>query len=513
METEVLIIGAGPTGLTLANQLIRYGIDFVIVDKKETLSELSKALVVHARSLEIYDQMGLGQKAVNLGQIMQKLRILQAGKIRAELPFSDIGQGLSPFPFALILEQSKNEQILLESLIEKGKNVFWQNELVSLSQNEKGITATLKNSKDETYEIEAKFLAGCDGAGSQTRNLLNLGFEGSTFPRLFYVADVEMEIDLPENILNVAIGRNAFVLLMPMKGDNQWRLIGNLPEDTDGDGEISYEEVEAKVKSLAQIPLDITKVHWFSSYKVHTRHAARFSEKRCFLAGDAAHIHTPAGGQGMNTGIQDAYNLAWKIAFVLKGWADEKFLETYNEERLANAIRLLQTTDEAFELATDDEWYIRIFREKFFPMVAKFALQFDAVKEFIFPTISQTGISYDKNSLSEHRGDSDFKIKAGNRFPFFRVDKKNVFEFLTEPKFHFLNFVSQNETFDFDREILEKFGEKIDFQTFKIDREVESVFGFSETFGILVRPDNYIAFITNENPLEEIERYFQKHLN
>lgn len=512
IKTEIIIIGAGPTGLSLANQLIRYGIDFIIVDKKETVTRLSKALVVHARSLEIYDQLGIAEKAVELGQIMNRFRVISDGKIRAEVPLTEIGKGLSPFPFALILEQSKNEEILYNLLQSKGKQVLWQTEIENLSQDSEGVKATLKKSDGEMFEVEAKYLVGCDGASSKTRHLLNLGFEGSTIPRSFYVADVEIETDLPRNMLSGVFGGDSFVLLMPMKGDKHWRLIGNLPEDSDGEKEISFEDVEEKVKSIVKLPLDFYKTHWFSSYKIHTRHAEKFSAGNCFLAGDACHVHTPAGGQGMNTGIQDAYNLAWKLAFVLKGFADKKLLETYNEERLANAIRLLKTTDEAFEAATQNEWYIRLFREKILPVMAKFALQFEAVKQFIFPTLSQIGISYHKHSLSRHNGDNSFKIKAGNRFPYFEIDGGNFFSQLNEPKFHYLTFDYNSDSAKIDAAIKTKYAKMVNFQKVPLYENIIEIFGTDKPFSVLIRPDNYIAFISEGHFAEEIEQYFAENV-
>jgi 2-polyprenyl-6-methoxyphenol hydroxylase-like FAD-dependent oxidoreductase len=508
MQTQVLIIGAGPTGLSLANQFVRYGIDFVIIDKKENVTELSKALVVHARSLEIYEQLGLSEKAVEIGQVMHKIRMLNNGKIRAEVPITDIGKGFSPFPFALILEQSKNEHLLSENLVKQGKSVLWQTELENLSQDLDCVKAILKKSDGQTFEVEAKYLVGCDGASSPTRHLLNLDFGGSTIPRLFYVADIEMKIELPHDILNVTLGDNAFVLLMPMKGENHWRLIGNLPDDTDGDGEVSQAEIVAKVKQLVKMPLDISTFHWLSNYKIHSRHVEKFSKKRCFLAGDSAHIHSPAGGQGMNTGIQDAYNLAWKIAFVLKGLAGEKLLDTYNEERLTNAIRLLKTTDQAFEIFTADKWYLRILREKILPTAARYALQLNVVKRFIFPTLSQIGISYDKNSLSKHGGDSSFKIKAGNRFPYFKIEGENFFNYLREPKFHFISF-GNGSIADTEKT---KYAEEIDFEILPLTVEIRRIFATDEPFSVLVRPDNYIAFLSKNNSAAEIEKYFASHI-
>jgi 2-polyprenyl-6-methoxyphenol hydroxylase-like FAD-dependent oxidoreductase len=267
---------------------------------------------------------------------------MHSGKISARLDFSDFGGQLSPFPFLLIFEQSKNEHLLYDYLQHNGKDVQWQTELEAIAQDTDSVQAVLKTTNGETQTLEARYLVGCDGASSPTRHILGLNFEGSTYPRLFYVADIEMEFQADEATFYAPLEDDSFVLIIPMQGGKHWRLIGNLPELEDqADKEVTFDDVENKVKQLVQQSLTITNVRWFSSYKVHTRRVEAFSQGRCFLAGDAAHIHTPAGGQGMNTGIQDVYNLAWKIAFVLKGYAGDSLLESYNEERLANAKRLL----------------------------------------------------------------------------------------------------------------------------------------------------------------------------
>lgn len=513
MNTEVLIIGAGPTGLSLAAQFIRYGIDFIIIDENEGVTNLSKALAVHARTLEIYEQMGLAQAAIQRGAIIHKLNLMSEGTVRAELDLTGIGTDMSPYPYVLTLEQSENERLLYEFLQKNGKEVWWQTRLESLSQDDEGVKATLKSNNGTVQEIEAKYLAGCDGAGSETRHLLGLGFEGTTIPRLFYVADVEMESELNRDTLYPVFGADSFVLFFPMHGEKHWRLVGNLPEHEGKEDppEILYEQIELKVKSLAQVPLDITNVRWFFSYKVHTRHAESFAKGRCFLAGDAAHIHTPAGGQGMNTGIQDAYNLAWKIAFVLRGYAKEPVLDTYNEERIANAKRLLRTTDQLFEFGTGDEWYFRLFRDHILPPLAKLVMHFDAAKEFIFPTLSQIGISYDKSALSRHGSDMNFKVKAGNRFPYFLIEGVSCFEQLKGPKCKLVTFFDGKEDPGETNNI--ELPEWIERVTLPLYPHVMDIFGSKRTFSVFLRPDNHVGFIDSGNGAGELEKYLTENLH
>jgi hypothetical protein len=290
-----------------------------------------------------------------------------------------------------------------------------------------------------------------------------------------------------------------------MPGEKRWRIVGAFPEGHQKDeGDILYEEIEERIRAEAELELDITQVDWFSVYKVHTRHVEKFSEGRCFLAGDSAHIHTPAGGQGMNTGIQDGYNLAWKLAFVLNGQASEKLLDSYNEERLPNARRLLQTTDRMFNLAAGKDWLLNVIRTTIFPPLAKFILSIDAVKKRFFPVISQIGISYEHSSLSLHDGDHDFEVKAGDRLPYFLVNGTSIYDRLREPTFHQLFFTNgtnaeHTENTDF-----------LDSYSVQIDAHIAELFGSDKPFTVLLRPDNYIGAIASGVANDLHTRYFNE---
>ncbi len=511
IQTDVIIVGAGPTGLSLAVQLMRYNIDFVIFDQKEGVTELSKALVVHARTLEIYDQVGLAKKAVAEGEQVQKVALMHDGKISARLDFSDFGAGLSPFPFILVFEQSKNEHLLYEHLQRNGKVVQWQTELETLTQDADGVRVVVKTANGERQAIIASYLVGCDGASSPTRQILGLPFEGSTHPRLFYVADVQMQFSGEEGTVYPVLGQDSFVLMVPMQGENRWRLIGNLPEYEDQiDQEVLFEAIETKVKQLVQLPLEITTLHWFSTYRVHTRRAEMFSVGRCFLAGDAAHIHTPAGGQGMNTAIQDAYNLAWKLAFVLRGNAQDSLLATYNEERLANAKRLLQTTDQFFDVVASDRWYFRFFRDNILSSLAGFVTQFSAAKEFLFPMVSQIGLDYSDSPLSQHQQDRKFEVKAGDRMPYFLVNGENIYDRLRKPKFHLLVFSDGQQDYECLKLELDEYANCIDFHVIPLYPRVVEIFGSHQPFKVLLRPDNYIALLSPDCSLDALKAYFNK---
>ncbi len=505
-DTDILIVGAGPTGLALAAQLVRYGVSFVIVDKKVGVTQLSKALVVHARTLEIYDQIGLAQAAVADGQEFRRVTLLKHGKIKAELDFVKLGEKISQYPVPLIYEQSKNESLLYGFLRDKDQDVRWQTELESLTQNDEGVTATLRAADGKTQQLTARYLVGCDGASSTTRHDLGFEFEGSTAARLFYVADVTMEIEAPQDSAQLSFGREEFVAMFPMPGEKHWRLLGNLSrDDADSAREIFYDEIEEKVKALVQKPLDITEVRWFSTYKIHTRHAKRFLMGRCLLAGDAAHVHTPVGGQGMNTGIQDAYNLAWKLALVLRGAADEKLLETYNSERVANARRLLDTTDKAFDVIAAGHWYGEVFRDYLLPILASVVWQFEGAREFIFSTVTMLAIQYPESPLSRHEGDKLFAVKAGQYLPYFLSEEKSIYQLLYAPKFHLLAFSDDINALD---KVNVKSSDWLDIHRVPLSARVTEIFGAEKPFFVLLRPDNHIAFLSDEIGEDDVNEYF-----
>lgn len=510
-KTEVIIIGAGPTGLSLACQLVRYGIDFIILDTSAGVTSYSKALGVHARTLEIYEQLGIVGQAIAQGTIAAKVRMLAGGRVRGEVDLSNLGQGLSQYPYMLVLEQSKNERLLYDYLQAHGKDVLWQTELESFSQTETTVTAQLKNADGQSSVIEASYLVGCDGPKSLVRHSLGLAFEGSTFERLFYVADVQIDWQFSHDALHACLAKNSGMAFFPMPGENRYRIVGAFPEGFSKDeGETHYEEIEQEIRAQSEIPLKISRVNWFSTYKVHTRHVEKFSSGRCFLAGDSAHIHTPAGGQGMNTGIQDAYNLAWKLAFVLRGKANTSILDSYNAERLPNARRLLATTDRMFNLVSSSGWFISLMRTTIIPPLAKYIVGLRAIKNSFFPMISQIGISYRDSDLSWHGADEKFTVKAGDRMPYFKLDGVNIYDHLHAPKFHLISFSDAPEEDLSKSEILKEYADILDYHILPLHPEAAKAFKAQKAFAVLLRPDNYIAFISDKISPDHAKAYLNE---
>ena len=509
MKTDVMIVGAGPTGLSLACQLVRHGIDFIIVDQKEGVTPLSKALGVQARTMEIYEQLGLAGQALERGTIADKVKLISGGKVHDGFNLSEMGEGISPYPYMLVLEQSKNEQLLYEYLQRHQQNVRWNTTLEDFSQDDRGVQAVVKEGDNESYTIDAKYLVGCDGGRSPVRHILDLDFVGSTDERLFYVADIEIEWDLTHDALHGCLGHDSFTFFFPMLGNNRWRVVGNLPEQTSfTEIEMDASALEQQVKAVTGLSLEIAEMNWFSSYRVHTRHVQQFSKERCFLAGDAAHVHTPAGGQGMNTGIQDAYNLAWKLSFVLKGNADEGLLASYNQERLENAKNLVESTDRMFDLMAGSNPLVSLLRTTVLPPLVKHIFSFDIVQKGLFSLVSETGISYPDSPLSLDFEAVKLKMKAGDRMPYCFTEGKSIYDKLRDPKFHALTFLKEDSSAELT--INREDSDQVNYRTLPLSSSVAKAFGTDESFSLLLRPDNHISFIARNNFAAHLDDYFNR---
>ncbi len=374
MDTDVLVVGGGPTGLMLANQLGRRGVRAVIIDRHSGPAQQTRAIAVQARTLEIYSKLGLAERALELGLRGNGANMWVEGKRTARIPLGDIGKSLSPFPFVLMLGQDDNERIMGERLHQWGMAVQWNTELVAFEQAPDRVTATLKARDGSTRKVVAAYIAGCDGGHSTVRELSGITFPGAPYEHVFFVADTVATGPMIPGELNIYLWRDGFHLFFPMRGTDRWRVIGILPRPLRGRDDLGFEETVPSIRREAGAGLSFKACSWFSTYRIHHRCAERFRKGRCFLLGDAAHVHSPAGGQGMNTGLQDAYNLAWKLALVVKGRADAALLDTYEAERIPVAHRLLRTTDRLFVLAVSDSRVAALFRTRIVARVAAFAM-------------------------------------------------------------------------------------------------------------------------------------------
>lgn len=409
---QVLITGAGPTGLVLALWLTKAGVPVRIIDKLGAPGTTSRALVFHVRNLEFYRQMGIDQFPAQQGVEAKVGGLWLRGNRVGQIRFDQLGIALSRYASPLIYPQDLHEQMLIERLSSLNVHVERETELVDLTPSKESVSATLRKAGRKTEELEVLYLAGCDGAHSTVREKLQIDFPGGTYSDTYYVADIQATGPVINGQLNIALDDADFLAIFPMKGKGRARLVGAVRQEMPGHRDLTWDDVSSRI--IQHLKMELQEVKWFSTYRVHHRVAAAFQKQRVFLLGDAAHIHSPFGGQGMNTGIGDAVNLAWKLASVLKGVAPSSLLQTYEPERITFARRLVSTTDRAFVLASSrSRWATRI-RLYIVPWLLPFLFQFAAMRRMMYRTVSQIAIQYPQSSLSHGPTGT---IDGGQRLP------------------------------------------------------------------------------------------------
>jgi hypothetical protein len=254
------------------------------------------------------------------------------------------------------------------------------------------------------------------------RKACAIDFPGAPYEHVFFVADAEVTGTMVPDEVNVYLWKEGFHLFFPMRGKDHWRIVGILPADVPADKDATFGSVLPSLRNEAGAGLSFKACTWFSTYRIHHRSAARFRNGRCFLLGDAAHIHSPVGAQGMNTGLQDAYNLGWKLAMVVEGKADPALLDSYEAERMPVARQLLNTTDRAFRLIVSDGWLAGLLRTQVLARIAAFGMRRKRIQSFAFGVISQTRIHYRDSPLSQTRDRLPADApRAGDRFPWLRL--------------------------------------------------------------------------------------------
>lgn len=410
-EPQVLIVGAGPTGLALALWLARSETPFRLIDRKVGPGEGSRAMAVQARTLEFYRQLGIANDVIAGGFRLERIHLRNLSREIAAVPLGDVGKGLSPYPFALSFPQDDHERLLIDRLRAAGHDVEWDTELTGFSQQDDVVRADLRKPSGEEHWTGA-YLCGCDGAHSAVRHGMKVGYPGGTYDQLFYVADAEAVGPWSDRDFTGYLAERTFCLAFPVRTPGMFRFIGLVPEALRGRDDVAFHDLQEGVEQVTGTR--VTRVNWFSTYRVHHRVADHFRRGRAFLAGDAGHVHSPAGGQGMNTGIGDAVNLAWKLAAVLQGKADAALLDSYEAERLPFALSLVATTDRIFESVVGKGHLARMVRTVFAPYILPFILRFASVRRAQFRLISQTRITYRASPLSDGAAGGAY---AGDRLP------------------------------------------------------------------------------------------------
>ena len=497
MEKKVLIAGAGPSGLVLALWLTKTGVPIRIIDKAEKAGTTSRATVFHARNLECYHQMGIDKIALERSIGFKEMNVWVKGKRVARLPFGDAGGTISPYPYALIFQQDHHEAMLIEQLEQLGVRVERSTELLSFEDTGNGIRALIKKPSGETETDAALYLAGCDGAHSVVRHQIGAEFAGATYENIFYVADLQIKGPVADGKMHTALDHADFLAVFPMKGEGRVRLIGCIRQDVEDNATLNWEDVSKDI--IKTLNIEVVEVKWFSTYRIHHRVANHFRKGNAFLAGDAGHIHSPVGGQGMNTGIGDAINLAWKLSAIIRQQAPLALLDTYEQERIAFARTLVSTTDRAFSFIDRRSRLAALVRTRVAPHLVSFLFLFPAMRRLVFKTISQTQIKYGNSTLSA--GDKG-SIGPGNRLPWvkFGEDTDNFAPLISmDWQIHCYGKPS--------KEVMEICRQRsIPLHAFTYNNTAKEA-GLKEDAIYVIRPDGYIGYLALRSNAENLLVY------
>ena len=392
-DTDVLVVGAGPVGLFLANECARRGIRFRLIEARTAQSEHSKALAIFPRTLEVFDMAGLAGPFLDAANRVTAVAVITHGRPLARMRFEPEE---SPYSFVAMVPQNVTERLLLEALRRRGGDVEYASTFLSAETVDGLVHADVDRSGTRA-SLRAAYVVGCDGAHSAVRHLLHLPFEGGSYPDSFLLADVETNEALPGNELQLCPSELGPLAIFPMSATRR-RIVATIgaPE---GDAP-SLELVRRILAERAPRQIEALSLHWSSYFRIHHRHVGSLRSGRFFVAGDAAHIHSPFGGQGMNTGLQDAWNLAWKLDLALRGHAGETLLDSYGAERLPVIRSVIGTTDLMTRAMGTPSRIAQTLRDAIIPMVSRLSPFQHAFVE----RLSELGIAYGGSPIVEGPG-------------------------------------------------------------------------------------------------------------
>jgi 2-polyprenyl-6-methoxyphenol hydroxylase-like FAD-dependent oxidoreductase len=414
-----------------------------------------------------------------------------------------MGEGVTPFPYAMIYPQDEHEQLLIARLMTLGVRVEREVSFEGFENAADSVRVRLRSADGVEESQEARYLAGCDGAHSTVRAALQAPFPGGVYEHLFYVADVVARGAVMNGEIHVALDASDFLAVFPLLDTGRARLIGTVRDEAvRTDAQLTWDGVSGR--AIEWLGVDVERVHWFSTYRVHHRVAETFRRARVFLVGDAAHIHSPVGGQGMNTGIGDAVNLAWKLAAVVRGDADASVLDSYEPERIAFARRLVSTTDRAFTAVTSHGAVARALRLQIVPRLVPSLFAFRSIRRLMFRTVSQTAINYRTSRLSAGRAGD---VHGGDRLPWLAGSESELDNFAPLASLDWQLHVYGEATNDTVQLCQER---QLPLHVFRWRPEARRA-GLSQNAVYLVRPDGYIALAEQEGRAATIAAYLDAH--
>jgi 2-polyprenyl-6-methoxyphenol hydroxylase-like FAD-dependent oxidoreductase len=526
----VLIAGAGPTGLSAAFELVRQQIPVRIVDKADAPATTSRAIGVQARTLELLEMRGLVDEFVQLGVRAKGGSIYGGGKRVFRMDFSRLH---TTYNYILFISQVETERILRERLERHGVKVEHGVELTAFTQDDWSVTAGLRRSDGSTQQCKASFLIDAEGAHSIVRPALGFEFEGKTFSQSYVLADMHVDAELSGSDFHIFSSEHGFMALFPLES-RRFRLIA---DHAPGAGNPTLEQCQSIYNQRSHIPARFRDLVWSSDFHINSRMTSRLRAGRVFLGGDAAHIHSPAGAQGMNTGIQDMINLCWKLALTIKGYSSAALLDTYEQDRIAVIRKVLQRTEQLTDMIGSESYIFRTLFNHLGPFIGGS----DWVQEIAVQRMSQLAVAYQQSPLCEDHGPRH-GIHAGDRVPDIPVQviaatpenqrigqQTNLFKLLDPSGFTVLAMEIGSRAADFEKikqAITAGFppGSQPPLRFFGLSRaqnnaETQSPEPFTEIFGsdqpllFLVRPDGYVGFRGTSAHLKEFQSYLSRWLS
>ena len=503
MPEPVLIVGAGPTGLTAALELSRFGIHVRLVEKRTKPADTSRAIGVQARTLELLAQRGLADELIAVGNKARRGSIYGGGKQIIDL---DLSQIPSRYNFILLVSQVETERVLREAVQRQGVTIEWGVELVGIAQDAhfpatKPVQAVLRHADGRLETTDAAYLISAEGAHSLVRTTLDLGFEGHTFVEEYALGDLHIEGDPADSEAHIFGSDHGLLAIFPLGGDHFRLIVSNTPGDTNPETPPTLDELQTAYNQRSHIPARLRDLTWSSWFRINSRIVQHLQHGRLWLGGDSAHIHSPAGGQGMNTGIQDMINLCWKLAFVMQGQASPSLLDTYEQDRMPVMRNVLSNTEHLTQMIGSENPVVRMLFNHLGPWIGNVGI----VQANAAATMSQIAINYRVSPLSKQWG-SDASLHAGDRMPDLAVrvlgnDGESRRDTTIHPQLdpsRFVLLISQPEESAALRAAVAPWAELI--TSVEIDPPTDPKFAilFQQAFGsnsgaFLVRPDGYLG--------------------
>jgi 2-polyprenyl-6-methoxyphenol hydroxylase-like FAD-dependent oxidoreductase len=490
-----------------------------IVDRKSGPVEQARATILHARTLEYLDRLGLADQAMEQGVPITRVEIHEKSRASGTLLLVEHGiEGRTRFPCALSLEQSKTERILVAALAEHGVTVEWGGSVESVADHSREVSVTVRRT-DQLDTITARWVVAADGASSTVRRCLGITFTGTTYPQTGLLADATVEVDLPPNRLRLIQTRGGFVGILPT-GRDSYRLFGAVPPgftrstvqgeiSQDAYAELATEKLQRWFDDYFQVDGKLGEVSWASLFRIHSRIASRFSSGNVFLVGDAAHIHNPAGGQGLNLGVGDAMNLAWKLALVTRGEAKTELLQSYETERRCVAQKIMRNTARAFKLETASNPVAIWMRMHLTKRLIGPLTRLPQVRRIFFRTLSQTWINYRGSpAVASTRAVGD--LRPGDRAPHAPLNAPSggILDITHQNGYHLLIFEGLSPTGglgdlgSIGTDLSDRYLSPVCVHVIpRRERAVHELYAAHRTRSVLIRPDGHIASISEPNDI------------